>query len=130
VEVGLAQRAFAVLAWLRQWGVLKNPSSMARLLNAGAKLFDPFGSALGGMVVRVTGLDGNGVAVRRAWHIAADNDHGPEIPCMAAILLARRLASGELMQPGARACVGLHTLVEFEAEFAKWRMVTDVVEEG
>jgi hypothetical protein len=130
VEVGLAQRAFAVLAWLKQRGVLKNPSSLARLLNAGAKVFDPLGSALGGMVVRVAGLDGNGTLVKRAWHIAADNDHGPEIPCMAAILLARRLAAGEPMQPGARACVGLHTLSEFTPEFAKWGMVTDVVEES
>lgn len=130
VEVGLAQRAFAFLAWLRQRGLLKNPSSLARLLNVGAKVFDPLGSALGGMVVRVSGLDGNGAAVKRAWHIAADNDHGPEIPCMAAILLARRLAAGEAMEPGARACVSLHALSEFTPEFAKWGMVTDVVEEG
>jgi saccharopine dehydrogenase-like NADP-dependent oxidoreductase len=130
VEVGLAQRAFAFLAWLRQCGLLKNPSALARLLNAGAKLFDPLGSALGGMVVRVAGQDGHGAAVKRAWHIAADNDYGPEIPCMAAILLARRLAAGEAMPPGARACVGLHALSEFTPEFAKWGMVTDVVEEG
>lgn len=130
LEVGLSQRAFAFLAWLRQHGLLKNPSSLAKLLNAGAKLFDPLGSALGGMVVRVAGVNADGVSVRRAWHIAADRDHGPEIPCMAAILLARRLAAGESMQAGARACVGLHTLREFTPEFAKWGMVSDVVEEG
>lgn len=130
LEVGLSQRAFAFLAWLRERGVLKNPSSLARLLNAGAKVFDPLGSALGGMVVRVAGVDDQGRARKRAWHIAADNDHGPEIPCMAAILLARRLAAGEQMQAGARACIGLHALGEFTPEFAKWGMVTDVVEEG
>ncbi|PQA76457.1 saccharopine dehydrogenase [Rhodoferax sp. TS-BS-61-7] len=130
LEVGLSQCAFAVLAWLRQRGVLKNPASLARLLNAGAKVFDPLGSALGGMVVRVVGVNADGVLVKRAWHIAADNDHGPEIPCMAAILLARRLAAGERMESGARACVGLHKLEDFTPEFAKWGMVTDVVEEG
>nr|WP_315489090.1 saccharopine dehydrogenase NADP-binding domain-containing protein [uncultured Rhodoferax sp.] len=130
VEVGLAQRAFAVLAWLRQVGLLKNPSSLAGLLNTTAKLFDPLGSALGGMVVRVAGLDAAGMPAKRAWHIAADNDHGPEIPCMAAILLARRLAGGEPMACGAFACVGLNKLVDFAPEFAKWGMVTDVVEEG
>jgi saccharopine dehydrogenase-like NADP-dependent oxidoreductase len=130
LEVGLSQRAFAVLAWLRQRGWLKNPSSLAGLLNAGAKLFDPLGSALGGMVVRVAGLNADGARTKRAWHIAADNDHGPEIPCMAAILLARRLAAGEPMEVGARACMGLHALSEFTPEFAKWGMVTDVVEEG
>ena len=49
---------------------------------------------------------------------------------MAAILLARRLAAGEPMQPGARACVSQHALQDFAPEFAKWGMVTDVVEEG
>lgn len=130
LEVGLSQRAFAVLAWLRQVGLLKNPSALAGALNAGAKLLDPLGSALGGMVVRVAGLDANGEPVKRAWHIAADNDHGPEIPCMAAILLARRLASGEPMACGAYPCVGLHALADFAPEFSKWGMVTDVVEEA
>ena len=130
LEVGLSQRAFAFLAWLRKHGVLKNPSALARLLNAGAPWFDPLGSALGGMVVRVGGLNADSMPARRAWHIAADKDHGPEIPCMAAILLARRLAAGERMESGARACVGLHKLEDFTPEFAKWGMVTDVVEEG
>ncbi len=129
VEIGLAQRAFAVLAWLRHIGLLKNPSALARFLNASARLLDPFGSGLGGMVVRVAGLDASGQAVKRAWHIAADNDHGPEIPCMAAILLARRLASGEPMASGAYPCVSLHALADFAPEFAKWGMVTDVVDE-
>ena len=129
VEVGLAQRAFALLAWLRQIGLLKNPSALAGILNASANLFDPFGSALGGMVVRVAGLDAQGKAAKRAWHIAADHGHGPEIPCMAAILLARRLAGGEPMASGAYPCVGMNRLEDFAPEFSKWGMVTDVVEE-
>jgi saccharopine dehydrogenase-like NADP-dependent oxidoreductase len=130
VEVALAQRAFAVLAWLRRLGVLKNPSALAGVLNAGGTLFDPFGSALGGMVVRVAGLDATGKPVKRAWHMAAGDDNGPETPCMAAILLARRLASGEPLASGAFACVGLNALADFAPEFAKWGMVTDVVDES
>lgn len=130
LEVGLTQRAFAVLAWLRQKGVLKNPSSWASLLNTAAKWFDPLGSALGGMVVRVAGLDAAGNPAKREWHIAADNDHGPEIPCMAAVLLARRLANGEPVACGAYACVGFNKLADFAPEFAKWGMVTDIVEMG
>lgn len=129
VELGTAQRAFAVLAWLRHTRLLKNPAALAGVLNTTAKLFDPFGSALGGMVVRVAGLGADGKPVKNAWHIAADNDHGPEIPCMAAILLARRLAGGESMVSGAYACVSLNTLADFAPEFAKWGMVTDVVDE-
>jgi hypothetical protein len=93
-------------------------------------VFDALGSALGGMVVRVEGTDARGKAARRAWHIAADDNHGPEIPCMAAILLARRLARGDALPHGAQACAGLLALHEFEPEFARWGMVTDIVEEA
>ena len=130
LEVGLAQRTFAALAWLRHVGWLTNPSVLAGVLNAGAPLFDPLGSALGGMVVRVAGLDAKGQPAKRAWHIAADDNHGPEIPCMAAVLLARRLASGQPMASGAYPCAGLLALSDFAPEFAKWGMVTDIVNEG
>ncbi|MDR7376611.1 saccharopine dehydrogenase-like NADP-dependent oxidoreductase [Rhodoferax ferrireducens] len=130
LEVGLAQRAFAVLAALRSWRLMPQPAVLAGLLNRTATLLDFMGTALGGMVVRVQGLNGAGQAARRAWHIAADNDHGPEIPCMAAILLARRLARAEPMPVGAMPCMGLLKLEEFGSEFVRWGMVTEIVAEG
>ena len=130
LEVGVTQRAFAVLAGLRALGLLKRPEKLAAPLNAAAKAFDFLGSALGGMVVRVEGRDVDGRPGRREWHIAADNDHGPEIPCMAAILLARRLARGQSMPVGAHACMGLLALGDFQPEFKRWGMQTDIVAEG
>jgi len=132
LEVGLTQRAFAFLAFMRRAGLLPAPQKLAPLLHATGGVFDALGTALGGMVVRVEGTDAQGRAARRAWHIAADDNHGPEIPCMAAILLARRLAKGDATLPlvGAHACMGLLTLPEFVPEFVRWGMVTDVVEEA
>ena len=95
-------------------------------MNRAADVLDPFGSALGGMVVRVRGIDGAGAAASAAWHIAADDDHGPEIPCMPAILLARRLASGAPFAAGAFTSISQLTLAEFEPEFRKWDMVTEL----
>lgn len=129
VEVTLAQRVFSAMAWLRRHRVFPNPAVLAGALNAGAKCFDPFGSALGGMVVRVSGTGVDGNSLKRSWHIAADHDHGPEIPCLAAILLARKLASGQRFTAGAYPAMGLLALDEFSPEFAKWGMVTQVVEE-
>lgn len=126
LEVGMTQRALAALAWLKRAGVMRRPALLAAPMEAAARAFDVFGSALGGMVVRVEGVDLNGLPVRREWHIAADNDHGPEIPCMAAILLARELARGRDIAPGARACMGLLTLNDFQPEFDRWGMVTDL----
>jgi saccharopine dehydrogenase-like NADP-dependent oxidoreductase len=130
LEVGLAQHAFAVMAFMRRIGLLPAPQKLAPLLHSAGRVFDALGTALGGMVVRVEGTDAQGKAARRAWHIAADDNHGPEIPCMAAILLARRLARGEPLPTGAHACAGLLALPAFEPEFARWGMVTDVVEES
>ncbi len=129
LEIGLAQRGLAVLAALRGMGVIRQPARIAGLLNRAARAFDVLGSALGGMVVRVEGTDHAGRKIRRAWHIAADHDRGPEIPCMAAILLARKLARGASPQMGAYACLGMLPLAEFAPEFARWGMRTDIVDE-
>jgi Saccharopine dehydrogenase NADP binding domain len=129
IEVGLAQRAFAMLAGLRAYHLIGRPARLAGLLNQAARALDFLGTSAGGMVVRVKGIDASSLPVARAWHITADNDHGPEIPCMAAILLARRLARGHDLAKGAYACMSALTLADFEPEFESWGMVTDTVEE-
>jgi saccharopine dehydrogenase-like NADP-dependent oxidoreductase len=129
VEVGLAQRAFALLAALRSAGLIGRPAGLAGVLERVARALDFMGSSTGGMVVRVAGTDAAHRPVRRAWHVTAGNDHGPEIPCMAAILLARRLARAEPLSTGAQACLDVLRLEDFGPEFHRWGMVTDTVEE-
>ena len=129
LEVGIGQRAFAVLAALRACGLLSRPARFARLFERMAAATDFLGSSLGGMVVRVEGVGPTGRRQRRAWHITAGDDHGPEIPCMAAILLARRLATDNVPFTGARTAAGLLGLAEFQREFARWDMVTETLDE-
>jgi hypothetical protein len=81
------------------------------------------------MSLEVSGRGADGRRLRRSWHLTADHGHGPEVPCMAAVILARRLARGDAAPPGATPCVGLVTLAEFEPEFRRWGMVTEVVDE-
>lgn len=129
LEVGLAQYSFSALSTLRQWGILKHPEKLAGLLHRTGWVLDSFGTPLGGMVVRVEGTDAQSNPCKRAWHIAADHDYGPEIPCMATILLVRQMARGQCLAPGAYTSTGLVSLAAFAPEFAKWGMVTDVVQE-
>lgn len=129
LEIGLTQRGFAWLAALRQAGLIRQPQRWARPLQRIADWMNPFGSDVGGMVLRVQGIDAQGQARQRAWHITAGNDHGPEIPCMAAILLARRWAHGAAPQPGAGPCAGLLSVEDFMPEFVRWGMQTDILEE-
>jgi len=131
LELGLAQSTFALLARLRHWRCLPPMVRFARPLQVVSRLFDSLGSETGGMVVRLRGLDRERRRLGLAWHVTAPSNHGPEIPCMAAIALALRLAAGERLEAGARACLGLVRLPEFEAQFARWGMRSElVVEEG
>lgn len=138
LEVGIGQSMFALLAQLRRWGIIHHPENWAGLLNRSANAFDWLGSALGGMVLRVSGLNQTGQAVKKAWHITADHDHGPEIPVMAAILLARQLGckkttDGEgdyVVECGAYTATSRLPLAAFEPEFAKWHMITEIIDES
>jgi hypothetical protein len=46
--------------------------------------------------------------------LTALNGDGPQIPCVAAIVLARKLAASNLSLTGARPCLDLMTLAEFD----------------
>lgn len=130
LEVTLTQRAFAALAWLRRRRLIPNPAALSSTMQRWGSLFDRFGTRRGGMYVHVSGADASGQHRQRSWHLCADDGHGPEVPCMAAIVLARAISRGEGPGPGAYPCVGLLPLTAFESEFLKWGMTTEIVEES
>jgi hypothetical protein len=115
---------------LRSAGLIAQPARLASAFERLARATDFLGSSLGAMVVRVAGVDAMGTPRRLAWHVTADDDSGPEIPCMAAILLARRLAAGLPVPTGAQTAAGLLDLGEFDSEFARWRMITETIDES
>ena len=94
-----------------------------------AGALDWLGSERGGMLVSVTGTREDGSRARIEWHLTADANHGPEIPCMAAILLVEKLARDEIATRGAFPCMGFLALTDVEAEFKRWQIVT-VLREG
>ncbi|TMH42768.1 MAG: saccharopine dehydrogenase [Betaproteobacteria bacterium] len=129
LEIGAQQVALWLAALLRRRGVPLPIERWAKPLSRIASWMDAFGGDLGGMLVSLAGKRADGSRAWIEWHLTADAQHGPEIPCMAAVLLARKLAQGGVAQPGAFSCMGFLTLPEFETEFARWR-ITTVVREG
>ena len=129
LEIGAQQFALWLAALLRRRGVPLPIERWAKPLSRIASWMDAFGGDLGGMLVSLAGKRPDGSRARIEWHLTTDARHGPEIPCMAAVLLARKLAQGGVAQPGAFSCMGFLTLPEFETEFARWR-ITTVVREG
>ncbi|MGA3157081.1 MAG: NAD-dependent epimerase/dehydratase family protein [Steroidobacteraceae bacterium] len=120
LEVASQHWALWALAGLRRAGLPLPLSRWAAGFNRLGTWLNRFGSACGGMRVdlggQVAGRGSGGIS----WQLIARGNHGPEIPCIAAILMALKLARGAAVPEGAGPCLGLLSLPEFETEFARW----------
>jgi saccharopine dehydrogenase-like NADP-dependent oxidoreductase len=128
LEFGIEHFALWMLAAVRRIGLPLPVDRWAVAMNRMAGWLDARGGELGGMRVSVLGRHADGRRLRRTWLLEAPAADGPEIPCMAAILLARRIAAGHVPSPGAAACAGILRLDEFTPLFAQWRMRTRIEE--
>jgi hypothetical protein len=129
LEFGVQHLTLWSLAALRRSGLPFPVARWAVSLNRFAGMFDAGAGEKGGMQVSVVGDQSHGEGrMRRTWQLTAPAMDGPEIPCMAAILLARRLARGEAFQSGAFSCMGFLALAEFAPEFARWKIMTRIEE--
>src|SRR5262249_31651191 len=124
LELGVQQGALWTAAWLRRHGVRVPLERWAGPLDWIASRMNAFGGQLAGMLVSILGRREDGSRARAEWHLTADALHGPEIPCMPAILLARKLANGGIAQRGALARTGVLSPPGFEREFTRWRITT------
>jgi NAD(P)-dependent dehydrogenase (short-subunit alcohol dehydrogenase family) len=128
LELGAQHFLLAAAAQMKRWRLPIPLERWAAPLDRVACWLDGFGSERGGMRVSVSGTRKNGGKARIDWHLIADNNHGPEIPCMAAILLAQKLLREETALRGAMPCMGLLTLDEFAPEFSRWGIRTNLTE--
>lgn len=126
LEVALQHHALWCIGGLRRIGIPLRPDRWAKRLGAAAIWLDRLGSDCGGMSVRLVGQDESGGNRTLTWYLVARSGHGPEIPCMASVLLTRKLARGQELPYGAHVCMGFLTLSDFEAEFARWDIETSI----
>ena len=101
------------LSWMVRIGLIKSLEPLAPLLLRLSFLFDWFGSANSGFHMDLTGKneDGNSKTVR--FELTAKSGDGPFIPCMPAILLAKKLVNDQIDYKGATACIGIITKEEY-----------------
>jgi hypothetical protein len=104
-----------LLSWLVRIGLVRSLADHAEPLLRLALLFDRFGSSRSGFHMYLTGIGHDGARRQERFFLIARSGHGPYIPCMPAILLARRLARGDMTQRGARPCLDLITLPDYLA---------------
>ncbi|HEY6641739.1 saccharopine dehydrogenase NADP-binding domain-containing protein [Povalibacter sp.] len=114
LELRSIQWSLWLMSWLARARLVSNWRTAGRFLRAASDLLLRFGTDAGGMHVVVTGTT-QGQPLRLRWTLTALAGHGPRIPCVAAIVIARKLIAGRLTQTGATACLDLMTLTEFDA---------------
>ena len=96
----------------------------APLLKRMSEWFAGAGSEHGAMHVALRGRDSDGRPVEHRWEILARDGDGPEIPATSAVLIARKLAAGELGVRGAQPCLDLFTLDECLQSLAPFAIET------
>jgi NAD(P)-dependent dehydrogenase (short-subunit alcohol dehydrogenase family) len=101
------------LGWLVRLGVLHSLDPHSPGLLRIARSFDRFGSGRSGFHMFLSGIDREGKPKQVRFFIIAQSGHGPFIPCIPSILLARKLARGDVQKRGAVPCLDLIELEEY-----------------
>jgi len=117
-EVKLLHIATWLLSWVVRLGMVRSLAPYARQLLELSFLFDPFGSDKSGFHMFLGGVGHDGRPATLRIFMIARQVHGPYIPCVPAILLAKRLAAGAEIAAGARPCLDLVTLDEIMTAIA------------
>ncbi|MGN6818116.1 MAG: NAD-dependent epimerase/dehydratase family protein [Sphingomonas sp.] len=121
-ELALQMRALWLLSWPVRWRWITSLAGIGRLLMPLYRLMLRFGGDRSAMqvVLRAGGLE-------RRWSLIAEQGDGPEIPTMAAELLAEDILAGRVA-PGARDASALLTLDRFEPLFASFAIRHEIRE--
>jgi Saccharopine dehydrogenase NADP binding domain len=118
LEVGAFHLGLWGLSWIVRAGLLRRPERLSAPLLALKRAMRLLGSDVGGMAVTLEGASASGGRKCIEWRLIARRGHGPFIPAMPSVILAKRLLAGTLATRGAMPCLGLFTLDEFMAEAA------------
>ena len=112
-EIKLLHLVTWFLSWLVRLRLIRSLEPHSEQLLKLSFLFDPLGSSRSGFHMFLCGQGHDGRERLERFFIIAQSGHGPFIPCMPAIVLAKRFARGELTQRGARRCLDLISLEEY-----------------
>ncbi len=121
-QAGLEVSAFHLGLWAASWLVrarlVSSFAPLAPYLLAVKRRLHRLGSDRGGMTVAMRGVGRDGKPKSLTWILVARSGHGPYVPALASVALAKRLASGVETRTGALPCHALVPLADILAEAA------------
>jgi hypothetical protein len=107
LELPVLHLGLFVLTWLVRFRIVRDLRMAAPTLLGLSRLFDIFGTDDSGFYMEMAGSASGGRPTRVVFDLTARAGDGLMIPCTPAILLALKLAKGEINQRGAVPCIGL-----------------------
>jgi saccharopine dehydrogenase-like NADP-dependent oxidoreductase len=118
------------LTWLVRLGIMPNLRGAAPTLSALSHLFDRFGTDDSGFYMEMTGRALGGRPLKIVFDLTARAGDGLMIPCTPAIVLAAKLAKGEIEERGAMPCCGLLDLDDILDELRALRVTWEASRSG
>lgn len=125
-ELPFQMRALWLASWPVAWGWVGSLRPLAGWLRPLQRLTARAGTDRSAMKMVLKGWRA-GRAVQRRWTLIAEQGDGPEIPTLAAVLIAEDLLAGRIAA-GARDASSLLELDRFEPLFAALNVRSEVVE--
>ncbi len=116
LEAKWEQIALWSMGWVTRAGIVKKWDNFVPIFQWLSNRLVTLGSDVGGMHIKLTGKASDQLPKSITWNLTARQNHGPEIPCSPALILARKLAADEISTRGAFPCLGMFSLSDFEIE--------------
>ncbi|HET8707143.1 MAG TPA: saccharopine dehydrogenase NADP-binding domain-containing protein [Pseudomonadales bacterium] len=129
LELPLVHGVLFGLSWLVRLKLLASLQPLAKMMLNISRWLDPFGSEESGFYMELFGLDQKKRQKCLRFELVAHQGDGMYIPAVPSILMALKLARGEIKERGAFPCMGFISLEEYLgvlSEFKiEWRLVDE-----
>lgn len=113
LELKLIHLILVAMSGMVRVRLLPSLQPLSKFLLRASYFFDPFGKDNSGFYMELTGVNASGGRKSVVFDLVARNGDGLCIPTIPAIILARKIANGEMAVTGAQPCLDLITLDEY-----------------
>jgi len=128
LEAKWEQLALWNMGWVTRAGIVKKWDGLVPTFQKISDYLIGRGSDVGGMHIRISGTSSDDQPKSLTWNLIARQNHGPEIPCSPALILARKLAANTIDVRGALPCLGLFSMTDFQNELSDFDVRWDISE--
>lgn len=126
LEAKWEQLALWSMGWVTRAGIIKRWDGFFPTFQWVSNRLIGLGSKVGAMQIRLSGKAIDYTPKSVTWNLTARQNHGPEIPCSPALILARKLVANEISARGAFPCLGMFSMSDLKSELSdldiEWRV--------